>query len=67
MDWIGFVGGRDGIDKVCKFLDEITGEMKRKTCDYNDHSNYASSNLPCEAIRHHHGADGRSTTKRKQY
>ena len=30
MDWIGSVGGRDDIDKVRKFLDEITGEMKRK-------------------------------------
>ena len=44
MDWIGSVGGRDDIDKVHKFLDEITGEMKWKTCEHNDHLNYVSSN-----------------------
>ena len=67
MDWIGSVGGRDDIDKVYKFLDEITGEMKRKTCDHTDNSTYVSSNLHCETIRHQHGADGRNPTKHKRH
>ena len=29
MDWIGSVGSQEEIDKVCRFLNEMTGEMKK--------------------------------------
>ena len=31
MDWIGSFGSQEEINKVCKFLNEMTGEMKKKT------------------------------------
>ena len=67
MDWIGSVGGQEEINNVKKFLNEMTGEMKRKGTNFVDSSNYISSNTPCETMRAHHGADGRKTVKRKRY
>ena len=67
MDWIGSVGTQQEIDKVRIFLNEITGEMKRKSTNTVDTSNYISSNSPCETMRTHHGANGRNPVKRKRY
>ena len=66
MNWIGSVGSQQEIDKVRTFLDEMTGEMKRKGTNSNDTSSYTSSNSPCETMRTHHSADGRNPVKCKR-
>ena len=63
LDWIGLVGSQEEINKVCKFLNEVTGEMKKKTNNFHDTSFYISSNTPCEIMRTHHGADRRNQVK----
>ena len=67
MDWIGSVGNTEDISKVCKFLNEITGEMKSRINVTNDSSKYVSSNIPCETMKNHHGANGRNSIKRKRF
>ena len=54
MDWIGSVGGQKEIDKVRTFLNEMTGEMKWNSTNFNDTSSYVSSNSPCETMEKHH-------------
>ena len=58
MDWIGSFGGQHEIDKVRTFLNEMTGEMKQNSTNFNDTSSYVSSNNLCETMQKNHGADG---------
>ena len=67
MDWIGSFGSQEKINKVFKFLNEMTGEMKKKTNNFKDTSFYISSNTPCKTMRTHHGADRRNQVKWKKY
>ena len=37
LDWIGLVGSQEEINKVCKFLNEVTGEMKKRLTTFMIH------------------------------
>ena len=50
LDWIGSIGGQREIDKVRTFLNEMTGEMKWSSTNFNDALSYVSSNSPCETM-----------------
>ena len=67
MDWSGSVGSQQEIDRVRIFLNEMTGEIKRKGTNSNDTSSYIFSNSPCETMQTNHGADGRKHVKSKRY
>ena len=65
MDWIGLVGSQQEIAKINEVLNEMTGEMKRKTeSSCNDTTVYISGNTASETMKIHHGADGVFPAKR---